>query len=383
MKHLENVLNLAHLSNTSVLLKGVHGIGKSERAENYAQKKNYHCEVLFLSHQETGDLIGIPYLNDSSTVWSTPVWLKRIYEANEKGQKCVLFLDELNRARLDVRQSALQLVLSKQIHQHQLPKDTLVIAAVNPEDGDYQVSELDEALKDRFVTFTLKPDAEEWIEWAKTNDVNRHVISFVLDNPDKLWLKLENEDNGPTPRSWKKVSDALDVIEKDELTKEVKELVMHSFICGKIGKTVGNQFMNFYKSANDFNVATVEKALEKVKNKNKENVEAAVKKLLPIIEKVEILKLNFVVEELIKLYVPKTLDAKVEDAFEIAFPLMALLYSLPLEVLHSILRSVKDNVEMRDLYAGLARIDSLAAGKLRDKEIFKRIFDKMKKEGAA
>ena len=67
-----------------------------------------------------------------------------------------------------------------------------------------------------------------------------------------------------------------------------------------------------------------------------------------------------------------------DEIFEMAYPLMALLYSLPLEVLHSILKSIKDNTEMRDLYAGLARIDNLASGKYRSKEIFKKIIDKMK-----
>lgn len=378
MKHLETELRLAHLTNISVLVKGVHGIGKSERAEAYAQKHGHHCEVLFLSHQETGDLIGIPKEKDDVTYWTVPSWLKNMHDASSQGKQCVLFLDELNRARLDVRQASLQLVLSKQIHQHKLPANTLVIAAVNPEDGDYQVSELDEALKDRFVTFTLKPDVEEWIDWAKNNDVHRNVISFVLDNPDKIWIKIENDDNQPTPRSWKMVSDFLKVLEKENFAKDENKMIMQTFISGKIGRTVGSQFVTFYETANDFNLDTVEKAVEKIKNKKKDNVDVAIKKLSAIIENVEVLKLHFVVEELIKKYVPKTTDKPEDEIFEMAYPLMALLYSLPLEVLHSILKSIKDNTEMTDLYAGLAKIDNLASGKYRSKEIFKKIIDKMK-----
>lgn len=378
MKHLETELKLAHLSNISVLVKGVHGIGKSERAEAYAQKHGHHCEVLFLSHQETGDLIGIPKEKHDITYWTVPSWLNKMYEAAEQGKQCVLFLDELNRARLDVRQASLQLVLSKQIHQHRLPPNTLVIAAVNPEDGDYQVSELDDALKDRFVTFTLKPDAEEWIDWAKNHDVHRNVISFVLDNPDKIWIKTENEDNQPTPRSWKMVSDFLKVLEKENFSKDERNVIMQTFVCGKIGRTVGSQFMTFYETANDFNVETVEKALEKIKNKKKENIEAAVKKLKPIVDNVELLKINFVTEELLKKYIPLTVGMKEEEAFEKAFPVMALLYSLPLEMLHSILKSIKDDVNMRDLYAGLAHADNFQVGELRSKELFKKILDKMK-----
>jgi len=378
MKHLETELKLAHLSNISVLVKGVHGIGKSERAEAYARKHGHHCEVLFLSHQETGDLIGIPKEKNDITYWTVPSWLDEMYKAAAEGKRCVLFLDELNRARLDVRQASLQLVLSKQIHQHKLPEGTLVIAAVNPDDGDYQVSELDDALKDRFVTFTLKPDAEEWIDWAKNNDVHRNVISFVLDNPDKIWIKVENEDNQPTPRSWNMLSNFIKVLEKENLPKDEKNVIMQTFVCGKIGKTVGSQFMTFYETANDFNMETVEKALEKIKNKKKENIDAAIKKLKPIVDNVELLKINFVTEELLKKYIPLTVGMKEEEAFEKAFPVMALLYSLPLEMLHSILKSIKEDLNMREIYAGLAHADNSPAGNLRSKELFKKILDKMK-----
>jgi hypothetical protein len=378
MKHLETELKLAHLSNISVLVKGVHGIGKSERAEAYARKHGHHCEVLFLSHQETGDLIGIPKEKNDITYWTVPSWLDEMYKAAAEGKRCVLFLDELNRARLDVRQASLQLVLSKQIHQHKLPEGTLVIAAVNPDDGDYQVSELDDALKDRFVTFTLKPDAEEWIDWAKNNDVHRNVISFVLDNPDKIWIKVENEDNQPTPRSWNMLSNFIKVLEKENLPKDEKNVIMQTFVCGKIGKTVGSQFMTFYETANDFNMETVEKALEKIKNKKKEYIDAAIKKLKPIVDNVELLKINFVTEELLKKYIPLTVGMKEEEAFEKAFPVMALLYSLPLEMLHSILKSIKEDLNMREIYAGLAHADNSPAGNLRSKELFKKILDKMK-----
>jgi MoxR-like ATPase len=76
MKNLETLFDICQDADISVLVKGVHGIGKSERAEAYARNKNYHSEVLFLSHQETGDLIGIPYLEDGATNWSTPIWLQ-------------------------------------------------------------------------------------------------------------------------------------------------------------------------------------------------------------------------------------------------------------------------------------------------------------------
>jgi hypothetical protein len=376
MRNLETLFDLCQESDVSVLVKGVHGIGKSQRAEAYAKNKGYHCEVLFLSHQETGDLIGIPYLEDGVTTWSTPVWLKKLYDAEKKGQKCVLFLDELNRARLDVRQSALQLVLSKQIHQHFLPAGTLVIAAVNPDD-EYQVAELDIALNDRFDVIELKPDTEEWIEWAKQNSVEEVVISFIADNPDKLWFKTENELNHPTPRSWVKTSDFLKTAKSRNLDKEVRDSVLAAFLNGKIGRSVGTQFLAYLRERDDLNIERIEDFCKKIKSKKKKDILKTVEKLKPQIENVEIIKIQYIVQEMIKKYIPQTMDLTPEEGFEKAYPLMVLLYSLSLEVLHSVLKSVKEPENTKELYSALVRCDSFEDGTLRQKELIKRIVDKM------
>ena len=377
MKNLETLFDICQDADISVLVKGVHGIGKSERAEAYARNKNYHSEVLFLSHQETGDLIGIPYLEDGATNWSTPIWLKRMYQAEKNGKRCVLFLDELNRARLDVRQSALQLVLCKQIHQHKLPAGTLVLAAVNPDD-EYQVAELDVALNDRFDVIELRPDAEEWITWARKNSVEEVVISFIADNPDKLWFKTENELNHPTPRSWVKTSDFLKVTKTKNLENDVRDIVVSNFLNGKIGRSVGAQFLAYLRERDDLNIERIEDFCKKIKNKKKREIQKTVDKIKPQIENVEVIKIQYIANEMIKKYIPLVANLTAEDGFERCYPLMVLLYSLSLEVLHSVLKSVKENDETKNLYSELVRCDSLEDGPMRKKELINRILDKMK-----
>jgi hypothetical protein len=377
MRNLETLFDLCQESDISVLVKGVHGIGKSQRAEAYAKNRGYLCEPLFLSHQETGDLIGIPEVKDGVTYWSVPVWLKRMYEAQERGQKCVLFLDELNRARLDVRQSALQLVLCKQIHQHVLPPGTLVIAAVNPDD-EYQVAELDVALNDRFVVIELKPDTEEWIGWAKNNSIEEVVISFLADNPDKLWFKTENELNHPTPRSWVKTSDFLKTNKSRNLDKEIRDSIFTAFLNGKIGRSVGTQFLAYLRERDDLNIERIEDFCKKIKNKKKREIEKTIEKFKPLIDKVEIIKIQYITQEMIKKYLPLVEKLTPEEGFEKCYPVMVLLYSLSLEVLHSVLKSIKEPEDTRFLYSELIRCDSFEDGNMRPKELVKRILDKMK-----
>lgn len=66
------------------LLKGKHGLGKSDIVRTYAAENNLHCEILMLSLMDTGDLIGMPFKSDrggtTTTSWAAPVWFTRIQD---------------------------------------------------------------------------------------------------------------------------------------------------------------------------------------------------------------------------------------------------------------------------------------------------------------
>lgn len=264
MSKMASMYTLMQKSNDSVRIEGVHGIGKSESVADWAEEHGYHLEILMLSQQETADLIGMPgdEMIDGTKVmfWSKPAWLYRMEQAHKDGKKCVLFLDELSRAPLEVRQAALQLVLDKRIHEHHLPvhKDgttTFVVAADNPADK-YQTDELDPALLDRFATFEVEVDVKGWLEWANDKDVESVVTDFIAEYPENLHVMFDDsgKDKGATPRSWKKLSDILknvDLIERNMLIPA---------IISKVGETIGHSFNLYY---NDYlKVVKLEDVLE-------------------------------------------------------------------------------------------------------------------------
>jgi len=78
----KQVIKAAAISDDTVLLESLHGVGKSSIVKQFAEEDDYHLETLFLSHQEVGDLIGIPHLEEHDgkavTTWSVPIWLERI-----------------------------------------------------------------------------------------------------------------------------------------------------------------------------------------------------------------------------------------------------------------------------------------------------------------
>lgn len=188
-------------------LVGSMGIGKSQIVAQVAKELGISLIDLRLAQMETGDLVGIPYLKGNKTFWGQPGWWP------EEGTSGILLLDEINRAPNDVRQAVFQLILAdsrgqRKFHTHVLPKGWAVIAAMNPDNGEYQVETLDKAMARRFIMLTVQPDVESWLLWAKQNvgekentpKVDTAITAFIAANKNLLNL-TENFDVDVKPSS--------------------------------------------------------------------------------------------------------------------------------------------------------------------------------------
>ena len=98
-----------------------------------------------------------------------------------------LFLDEVDRATIEVRQGIFELTDSRKLNGHILHPDTLIFAAVNGgEHGDqYQVGEMDPAELDRWTVFDVEPTAEDWLAYAK-DKVDGIIWDFINQNRNHL-----------------------------------------------------------------------------------------------------------------------------------------------------------------------------------------------------
>ena len=107
-------------------------------------------------------------------------------------------------------QCAFQLVLDRELNGHKLHPDTRVFCAINAT-SDYQVNEIDPALLDRFWVIDLEPDTEDWIKWAKENDIDSLIIDFIKQNPAHLRHEGQMEPGKvyPTPRSYERLDRSL------------------------------------------------------------------------------------------------------------------------------------------------------------------------------
>lgn len=211
-KELETLLEVTP-SWQNIMLTGRHGIGKSQILTNYFESKGMRVVALFLGQMsDPGDLLGLPTKDEATgkTTFMPPYWFP------VDGQPVVLFLDELNRARPEILQTVMDLVLNRKLAGRLLPEGSRIISACN--DGDeYQLTDLDPALVSRFNIYTFRPTVEEWLLWATRKGLDERVINFIQTNPELLDRSGDTkEEQGlekdPDRRAWEKVARVMENI---------------------------------------------------------------------------------------------------------------------------------------------------------------------------
>jgi len=190
-----------------VLVRGRHGVGKSQVVYQLAKGLGLPVVERRASQMTEGDLLGLPSTDGNVTSWNPPEWFKTACT-----HPVVLFLDEVDRATVEVRQGIFELTDSRKLAGFTLHQDTLIFAAVNGgEHGEqYQVGEMDPAELDRWTVFDVEPTTEDWLEWA--GDVVHPVIwNFINQNHTHLEHKDDYEPNKvyPSRRSWHRLSECL------------------------------------------------------------------------------------------------------------------------------------------------------------------------------
>ena len=197
-----------------ILTRGRDGIGKSTLVYQLAKQMDLEVVERRASQMTEGDLLGLPKVTKGVTQWLAPEWL---HTACEK--PVILFLDEVDRATMEVRQGIFELCDSRKIAGYTLHPDTLIFAAVNGGEhgAQYQVGELDPAELDRYTVFDVEPSVEDWLTWAK-DEVCDEIWNFINQNHQHLEHREDYEPNKvyPSRRSCERLSNTLNGLDKIE-----------------------------------------------------------------------------------------------------------------------------------------------------------------------
>lgn len=231
------------VTNINLCLEGHQGIGKTQILKQVAKEKGWHYKAIYCAQTSTEDLIGMPWIDktDNVTRFARP---KLFPDA----ENTIFVLEEINRAPLEVQQSVLQLLTDKKIGDFVLPKNTLICACINPTESLYQTQELDSVFINRLVKIQVTTSPKEFVDYAKANNLDEDVISFINSLNKKessiYFSQIPDKNNIgkpiPSPRTWEIVSNVL------KLNLPDSELLQ--MVSGAIGEQAATKFLSTRKT---------------------------------------------------------------------------------------------------------------------------------------
>lgn len=165
---------------TPVCVWGLHGIGKTMIVEELARSRGWQYAYLSPAQfEEMGDLNGLPVLTeDGRTAFAPPSWVPATPGPG------VLLIDDINRADDRILRGLMQLLSDGRLASWALPPHWHIVATANPDDGDYSVTSMDEAILSRMMHVTMTFNVEAWAAWARRNGLDERGIEFVLAYPE-------------------------------------------------------------------------------------------------------------------------------------------------------------------------------------------------------
>ena len=262
-----------------VMMWGPPGIGKSSIVHQIGEELGYVNSTtglnniidLRLAQLEPTDLRGVPMPNRDTgrAEWFLPAFWPTAAEQDttrvevredENGElvevevpvkrgDCLtgpglLFLDEIEKAPVSVKNASLQLVLDRRIGSYKLPNDWSMICAGNREEDGCFSQPLGSALANRMIHLEVEPNIDAWGAWARLNGVVDDVIGFLYFRPDLLY-KFTEENAFPSPRSWHIGSNLIGSVKNKSVQKEL--------LSAAVGKHTAGEFAvwnNVYRNVN-------------------------------------------------------------------------------------------------------------------------------------
>jgi len=275
MKELKKIIITYYEHKLPLMITGGYGIGKSEGiiqvAKYLAPKENReyahwneiseekkldvekHPEKYFividqrLTENDVSDLKGIPRLTESYCDWKVQRWLRLLCMEGIKG---ILLFDELNLANPDVQASAYKIINERFINDVKLSSGVTIIGCGNRAQDEAHVVEMPRPLRNRMGEVELEFTNQSFIDYARNQNFNSTMFSFLSTFKKDRVLRVGKELNGPedvatTSRSWFKASKLVG-------TNDVCDC--YNLIATAIGEVVASELIAYAKQVKTFDL---------------------------------------------------------------------------------------------------------------------------------
>lgn len=236
-KELAQALTKAIKAKVPVLVTGSPGVGKSSIVAQVSKSLTRRFIDIRLPYMDPVDLHGLPLINGTDMEFARPKILP-----NDPDEQGVILFDEITACGESMQAAAYQLILEGRVGEHVIQGDWARIGAGNLLSDNAIAHKMSSALANRFMHLVLRPDADQWIEWAIGAGLSPFVIGYIKQFPNSLFEEPGNLQMFCTPRSWERVSDLI----KEDTFAIGRELEM-KMIAGCIGPGEGAAFVTFYR----------------------------------------------------------------------------------------------------------------------------------------
>jgi len=235
---------------------GHRGMGKTVGCRQAAKRLSMPIVELRPATIEEADFLGVMYKEDivkkefkatmKKTNYATPHWIL--------DEPFILFLDETNRQlRIEILNSMTQMIEPTaqiggiyKFNSHQLPAGSLIVMAGNPNDGNYDVTELDPAWADRTTEIEVEFDFKTFYNYITKNKWNTLLIKFLETHPDLACQppSKNKDEKTPSPRAWESINVRMNakMIDVPAVTNIQAEVIQ-----GDVGSIAATTFVEYVK----------------------------------------------------------------------------------------------------------------------------------------
>jgi hypothetical protein len=244
-KDLGETISASIAAGSNIAIFGRRGTGKTEISKQEIAKAKVREIYINLSVLERPDLGGYPRImsNDMDRKF-VDFLLPNMYEHLIEGtQKCVVLLDEVDKADPSLWAPLLEFTQFHTINARKLPNLHAIIMTGNLISEGGQRPSL--PLLDRAEKYIVEADASAWLEWAgKSGKVHPSITAYITDHPKDLFGAIDPEDRyaDSSPRGWANASKLLFIGENLGWNKDV----LNKKVSGCVGKEVGIKYSHYY-----------------------------------------------------------------------------------------------------------------------------------------
>lgn len=231
------------------------GVGKTPLVEHWARTRKALCHVTNFGHMTPQDISMMLFSEDGSEYGPVqPRFFRVLNEAAADKVKypggVVWFIDELNRAHIDLLNAMFTLCDERRIHDFKLHDDVLIVGAMNPSTDGHTVTkfERDPAMRKRLSFVHVMEDMVGWTTHAKASGFPEIVVDFLQSQGDTAFYSRTLRSAGktfPTPAAWDK---ACRILLADGVTRGGKPGFSSSakmMLRGTLGYDTANALISF------------------------------------------------------------------------------------------------------------------------------------------